>query len=98
MKTMGRIPVSVATPTRRGGWDAGSTTVAKERGPGGKAAAVLAADRARGQQLGGVSAGRDQPQDRQSVAVRADGRQFRRGAPALSPPGHAAPPPTAPPP
>ncbi len=47
---------------------------------GGEAAAIHAADRAGRQQQRGVPAGRDQPQDGEPLAVRADGPEFRRGA------------------
>src|SRR3954452_5821877 len=87
MRTMGRIPVSVATPARFGGCDGRAACEATDAGgwgAGGEAAAFRTADRAGDQQLGGLPDRRDPPQDGHAVALWADGRQFRRGAPALS--------------
>src|SRR5271167_4511024 len=67
-----------------GGCNAGQETDAGGRGSGGEAAAVCAADRAGGQQRGGVPAGGDQPQDGHSLAVWPASPEFRRGARALS--------------
>jgi hypothetical protein len=58
-----------AAAKRGGGWCAGR-----------EAGALCPADLARGRQLVGVPTGRDQPQDRESVAIPAIGPEFRRGS------------------
>ncbi len=82
---MGRIPADVATPTRlwrlrcgtRRRTAAGGVQAEKQQ----RYVQLIAAGR---HQQRGVPAGRDQPQDGEPVAVRAEGSEFRRGACHLS--------------